>query len=65
MYYQYETTEMSKWKIDQFEMFINNRIGIEFEVNKVDDDLYCIFVIEANRSEIKMVQDFESSIIKC
>ena len=63
--YNHETVTMEKWKVNQFEMFINNRIGVDFEVTKTGDDSYYIFIMEMTRSELQMVRDYESSILKC
>jgi hypothetical protein len=59
----YETGTMSKKQGEEFEAFLNDKIGTDYEVNEVDDDEVYIFIIDLElKSEYKLIREYEQAM---
>lgn len=59
----YETKLMSEKQKDEFTDFVDDKLGVDYEVNKTDDDEYYLFFMDLELDEeYDALRDFENAM---
>ncbi len=56
----YETNEYGFSTIKKFENFVDDKIGVETEINEVETGVYYMIVYGLTQIEVEMLRDFEN-----
>ena len=59
----YETQLMNEKQMNEFTSFIDEKIGVDYEVNETDDDEYYILVLDLEEDEeYDALSDYENAM---
>lgn len=58
----YETEVLTATQLYKFRNFIDTRIGVDYEVNRVDDGQWYVLVFELEPHEVLLCMEFEKGI---
>ncbi len=59
----YETKLMSEKQKDEFTDFVDDKLGVDYEVNKMDDNEYYLFFMDLELDEeYYALRDFENAM---
>lgn len=59
----YETKLMTKAQMESFTEFVDEKLGVDYEINETDDDEFYIFFMDLEEdSEYEALRNFENAM---
>ena len=59
----YETKLMTKAQMEAFRNFVDDKLGVDYEINETDDDEYYLFFMDLEENyEYEALRNFENDM---
>jgi hypothetical protein len=59
----YETKLMTKAQMEAFTSFVDDKLGVDYEINETDDDEYYLFFMDLEENyEYEALRNFENEM---